>query len=67
MQSQAELLKEKIQRLEPKHGTDDPYVTALKQQLSRLEKQVLQKETGVYQDNPVTLSVGTNGSKLSKK
>ena len=39
MPSQIEMLKEKIPRLEAKHGPDNPYVKGLKQQLVGLERQ----------------------------
>ena len=53
MPSQVELLRQKVERLEPEYGKDDPYVKALKQQLASFESQVARKQ----RPNPVTLSV----------
>ena len=39
MPSQIELLKESLQRLEPEHGPDNPFVKGLKTQIAGLENQ----------------------------
>lgn len=39
MPSQIELLKENLERLEPEHGPDNPFVKGLKQQIAGLENQ----------------------------
>jgi hypothetical protein len=57
MPSQIDLLKDKIPRLEAQHGTDDPYVKALKQQLSSLERRAAQTAGAQpYRENPVSFS-----------
>lgn len=57
MPSQIELLQEEIQALESERGPDAPFVKALKQQLSSLERRAAQTAGAEpYRENPVSFS-----------